>query len=257
MIEPVIIGDAELWLGDCLDILPTLGKVDAVITDPPYGITQCEWDIMPNLKKLWDGLKLIGKDNCAYVFTASQPFTTDLINSNRAWFKYEWIWEKNKAVGFLDCRIKPMKLHENIIIFYQETPCYNPQFYFGEPYIRGYVDRTPTSKGVYGNTKPSFVSSEDGSRFPKSIIKDIGVEQRTEHPSQKPIALMEYLIRTYSNESDTILDPFMGSGTTGVAALKLGRKFIGIEISEQYFDIACNRIETEYNQLKLFDTVKL
>lgn len=247
--DKIQIGDATLYLGDCLDILPTLDKVDCVVTDPPYGTTKNEWDNKLNLEILWNHFKSICKNNCAYIFTASQPFTTDLINSNRAWFKYEWIWDKiNRYSNFLDSNIKPMKRHENIIIFYDNQPIFNKQCGTGKPYKAKRSGKLYEGFGEYSN-----INGENfGSRNPYSIIHIKADKKDNKHPSQKPVELMEYLSLTYTNEQETILDPFMGSGTTGVAALKLGRKFIGIEIDETYFKIAVERISKEANQLKMF-----
>ena len=245
-----------IYNGDCLEIMPRFAdwRFDLVLTDPPYGITACEWDTMPDLDKLWEILKPLGKDSCAYVFTASQPFTSKLVMSNLKWFKYEWVWEKNYGSNFAVARKQPFKEHENIVVFYAKQPTYNPimqeRSEAGKAFVKNckYNKRkSEHSKMISGkaNRDPLF-------RLPGSVKrfkKEVGL-----HPTQKPVALMEYLIKTYTNKSDTVFDPFMGSGTTLVAAKKLGRKAVGIEISEKYCEIAVKRLEELDRQPPLFIT---
>lgn len=249
-----------IYHGDCREILPALDKkVDLVLTDPPYGMTACKWDITLDLDKLWVELKRIGKDNCAYVFTASQPFTTDLINSNRKWFKYELIWAKNLPTGIFNVRKMPMKSHENILIFYDKQPIYNPYMRERtEKELKRFVKiqgETETVDSVYGSIKRKGPCRNNKLKFPNSLLFSDVVNGRNgskvRHPTQKPVALFEYIIKTYSNESDLIYDPFMGSGTTCIAAKKLNRYSIGIEIEEKYCEIAAKRCSQEVMELSL------
>lgn len=235
----------DLRLGDCLEILPTLAdkSVDAIITDLPYGTTACKWDVIIPLDKMWEQVRRLCKG--AFVTTASQPFTSVLIMSNLDWFKYEWIWEKPKATGHLDARRKPLKAHENAVVFSANGHTYNPQLTKGRRYKN--YHKPGDSGEVYGEVnKYSF--DNQGTRFPRSIV-DFTHVQDPEHPTQKPVALYEYLIRTYTNEGDTVLDFCMGSGTTGVACVKTNRNFIGMEKESNYFDIASRRIHEAQQQM--------
>lgn len=255
------IGDATLYLGDCLEILPTLDKVDAVVTDPPYGTTACKWDSVISLEPLWEQLKRVTKKNGAIVMTASQPFTTTLIASNMGMFKYCWVWEKDKASNFMQAKKMPLKYHEEIAVFSQGSLSkYNPQMWdSGKIANQGGSAKKIKTGGAFHalNERVGYKNKSTG-RYPKSIIKantcksNDGINGCV-HPTQKPVALMEYLIKTYTNEGETVLDFTMGSGTTGVACANLGRKFIGIEIEPKYFDIACERIEAAQAQGRLFE----
>jgi len=237
----------KLYHGDCLDILPTLPaqSIDAIITDLPYGTTACKWDTIIPFDDLWRVVRHVLKPKGAFVTTASQPFTSALIMSNPKWFRYEWIWEKAKATGHLDARRKPMKAHENILIFGGET--YNPQLSKGAPYKNNHK---PGDTGdVYGEVN-KYSYKNPGVRFPRSVI-DFMHETQPEHPTQKPVALYEYLIRTYTNEGETVLDMTMGSGTTGVACVNTGRDFIGIEREAEYIEIATRRIADAQKQPRM------
>lgn len=227
----------DLHLGDCLEVMKQIPdkSVDAIICDLPYGTTQNKWDSVIPLDLLWNQYKRIC--NGAIVLTAQTPFDKLLGASNLQMLKYEWIWQKSKATGHLNAKKAPMKNHENIIIFYNSFPTYNPQGLIKKetPTIR--VGRDNGSN--YGNSAKDALQEYEN--YPKSIIV-IPSEGKTVHPTQKPVALMEYLIKTYTNEGDTILDNCMGSGTTGVACKNLNRKFIGIEQDPSYFEIAKGRI---------------
>jgi site-specific DNA-methyltransferase (adenine-specific) len=218
--------------------MPTLeaGSIDAVITDLPYGTTSCAWDTVIPFVPMWEAVKHVLKTRGAFVTTASQPFTSALVMSNISDFRYEWIWEKPKATGHLDARRRPLKAHENIVVFGGET--YNPTMTKGARYKNNHK---PGDTGdVYGEVnKYSF--DNPGVRFPRSIFL-LNHEQEPDHPTQKPVALYEYLIKTYTNPGETVLDITMGSGTTGVACIQTGRNFIGIEKERKYFEIAENRI---------------
>jgi len=243
--------DVYIIHGDCLAVLPQIpGKcIDLVLTDPPYGVTPCGWDVTPNLKGLWASLKRLGKDNCAYVFTASQPFTTDLVNSNRAWFKYEWIWRKNQGSNFASSRYMPIRYHENVLVFYMRQPQYNPPRIPRQSEQSKQRMKTPVGAGRklrnFGTMRNiGNVQYDAGTKTPESIL-DIkcvpnGGGHRL-HQTQKPIELMSYLTGTYTKENDIVADPFLGSGTTVIASKELNRKCIGIEISEEYCELATIR----------------
>ena len=183
------------------------------------------------------------KDNGAIVLTASQPFTSALVMSNPKMFKYEWVWEKNRGTGFMNAKKMPLKSHENVLVFYKKLPTYNPQKTVGEPYKRINCSKRSLDKGNYSGNglNPSHDTISDGMRYPLSVL-NFKVVERTSHPTQKPVALFEYLIKTYTNEGDLVLDNVMGSGTTGVACKNLNRDFIGIEKEPDYFKIAEERI---------------
>jgi len=227
--------------GDCLERMKEIpdGSVDAIICDPPYGTTACKWDSIIPLDKMWVELKRIIKPNGAIVLFGSQPFTSVLITSNLKMFKYDWVWEKNKATGHLNAKKRPLSAKEDIIVFYSSPPTYNAQMGSGKPYSNSH--KPDDSGDCYG--KVGYSSVKDCStRYPRSVIK-MNVDIKAEyHPTQKPVALMEYLIKTYTNENETVLDFTMGSGTTGVACVNTNRKFIGIEMDDTYFDIATKRI---------------
>ena len=233
--------DIKFIHGDCLEEMPKLAdkSIDMILCDLPYGTTACKWDTVIPFEPLWKQYKRLIKDKGAIVLTASQPFTSALVMSNIEWFKYEWIWDKAKAANFPQVKYAPLKIHENVLVFSEGRNHYNPEMVKGQK----------RQKGGY------FVSGEvavmDGAPakvndiyYPKSILdfsiadnKDAGL-----HPTQKPVALFEYLIRTYTNEGDTVLDNCAGSGTTGIAAMNTGRKFILIEKDASYCDIIKNRI---------------
>ncbi len=239
-------------MGDCLERMKEIesGSVDMILTDPPYGTTACKWDSIIPLEPMWEQLKRIIKPNGAIVLTASQPFTTTLIASNMGDFKYELIWNKQKGTAPALAKIRPMPSHEQILIFSrnkEKIATYNPQYTQGKPYVdkRSKVKTRNQDDGHKLGYTGVFESVSDGRRYPLSVINISKTSVRGQHPSAKPVALMEYLLHTYTNESDTVLDFTMGSGSTGVAAKNLNRKFIGIELDENYFNIAKKRIEGE------------
>jgi len=236
----------ELHKGDCLEVMKEIksGSVDATITDPPYGTTACKWDSVIDFELMWEQLNRIIKPNGAIVLFGSQPFTSSLIMSNPKGFKYEWIWQKTKGSNFQTLKHQPWKMHENILVF-NAKGVYIPQKYtVSEDKIdkRKNVNNQLTNKdGVYGKLN-RIRKKDDGTRYPNSIQTIKNPNNNSLHPTQKPVELMEYLIKTYTNESETVLDFTMGSGTTGVACKNLNRKFIGIELDEGYFNIAKDRI---------------
>jgi site-specific DNA-methyltransferase (adenine-specific) len=231
----------ELKFGECLDKLTEISdaSVDMILTDLPYGTTACSWDSIIPLDKLWEQYNRVVKENAAMVFTASQPFTTILASSNIKNFRYEWIWQKPQGTNPMNAKIMPLKSHENILVFYKTKPTYNPQMTKGTPY-GGFESETSTIGEVYGRAKSVHRDNPEGTRYPKTILSF--KQEKGLHPTQKPVPLMEYLIKTYTNEGDVVLDSTMGSGTTGVACLNTSRKFIGIEKDPKYFQIAYDRI---------------
>lgn len=233
--------NATLLLGDCLEIMPTIPdrSVDMVLADLPYGTTACKWDSVIPFEPLWREYRRVTKPSAAIVLTSSQPFTSALVMSNPKWFRYEWIWRKQKPTGFLDARRKPLKSHESILVFCATVAPYNPQGLSKVSVKSGRKNKA--ARGVYANVTSSDYVQTEGN-FPRSVV-DFPTETSGSHPTQKPVALMEYLIRTYTNEGDTVLDNTMGSGTTGVACRNTGRRFIGIERDPDYFAIAQKRIE--------------
>ena len=231
-----------LLLGDCLEILPTLAdnSVDMVLVDLPYGTTACKWDSIIPLNKLWEQYNRICKEDGAMVFTAAQPFTTVLAASNLDNFRYEWIWEKPQGTNPMNAKVMPLKSHENILVFYRKKPVYNPQMWYSTPYS-GFSSETSKIGEVYGKAQSKHRDNPDGSRYPKTVLKF--KQEKGLHPTQKPVELMEYLIKTYTNEGETVLDNTMGSGSTGVAAVRCKRNFIGIEMDSEYYRVAEKRIQ--------------
>ena len=242
-----------LLLGDCLDLLPSIAdnSIDLLLVDLPYGTTACKWDSIIPLDLLWEQYHRVCKTNAAMVFTAAQPFTTVLASSNLSNFRYEWIWVKPQGTNPMNAKIMPLKAHENILVFYRKKPTYNPQMWFSTPYS-GFDSDTSKIGEVYGSARSTHRSNPTGSRYPKTILEF--KQEKGLHPTQKPQPLMEYLIKTYSNPGDTILDNCMGSGTTGAAAVSLGRSFIGIEKDKNYFEIAEARISQSMILFPTLDT---
>ena len=231
----------ELYHGNCLTILPTLSdnSVDMLLVDLPYGTTACKWDSIISLDKLWEQYNRICKENAAMVFTSAQPFTTVLASSNLVNLKYEWIWEKPQGTNPMNAKVMPLKSHENILVFYRKKPTYNPQMWYSTPYT-GFVSDSAKIGEVYGKQQSKHRDNPEGSRYPKTVLRY--KQEKGLHPTQKPVGLMEYLIKTYTNEGDTVLDNTMGSGTTGFACLNTNRNFVGIESDEKYFNIAKDRL---------------
>lgn len=234
--------EVQLFMGDCLEIMPELAaeSVDMVMCDLPYGTTQNKWDSVIPLASIWSAYRRLCGG--AVILTASQPFTSALVMSAPDAFKYAWVWEKGSATGHLNAKRMPMKLHEDVLAFSLGAMPYNPQ------------DLVPHGKMTRrGNNGTNFGASgqenfQEWTNYPRSILR-FPADGRPIHPTQKPVALLEYLIRTYTNEGDTVLDNTMGSGSTGVACMNTGRNFIGIERDSGYFEIARARIEAARNGL--------
>ena len=239
----------ELIQGDCLEVMKSLPQVDAIITDLPYGTTACSWDVVIPFDPMWEHVKRIDKG--VFITTASQPFTSALVMSNLDWFKYELIWNKRNSSTALLAKIRPLNIHENILIFCRQKTLYNPQMVIGKPRIDKVLNMS--NGEAFGNNKVTRqYKNHSGHYYPKSIVdKTNAYHHNRFHPTQKPVELMEYLIRTYTNKGDTVLDITMGSGTTGVACVQTGRNFIGIEIDPDYFAIAEKRIAEAQIHAKL------
>ena len=232
----------QLIQGDCLEKMKLIPdqSVDLILTDPPYGTTACKWDSVIDFGLMWAELKRIIKPNGAIVLFGAEPFSSLLRASNIKQFRYDWIYEKPAATGFLNAKKQPLRAHEIISVFYARQPTYNPQKTIGQR--RKQSARTDIGSECYGKaiTRQVYDSTE---RYPRSIQKFNSDKQKQSlHPTQKPVALLEYLIKTYTQEGETVLDFTMGSGSTGVACLNTGRDFIGIELDAHYFEIASTRI---------------
>lgn len=255
--EAVMEENYQLFQGDCLEVMDELIKqgikVDCIITDPPYGTTSCRWDSIIPFEEMWKRLDKLVKDDGVIVLFGSQPFSAKLICSNLSQFRYEWIWQKNKGSNFSSLKYQPFKEHENILVFSKDKKItYNPIFEerteSGKKRCQKPVKPNTTGSQVYNMKSYGKAKEYDPNlRHPKSVQKfncETGF-----HPTQKPVALLEYLIKTYTNEGELVLDFTMGSGSTGVACINVGRNFIGIELDDNYFDIAKNRIaETQIHK---------
>lgn len=275
----------NLMQGDCLELMRDIpgGSVDMVLCDLPYGTTQCKWDVVIPFEPLWYEYNRIIKHNGAILLFSVQPFTTDLINSNRKMFRYEIIWSKTQPLGFLNAKKMPLRAHENILVFYKKLPTYNPIKHKVEREDLGRVHGGKNGKlyeqyighkrknseykinglGAYGginrNIAETYEYIETGERYPTDIVKFSNwngalfgrTNKAVKHPTQKPVPLLEYLVKTYTNDGETVLDNCMGSGSTGVACVNTNRNFIGMELDQQYFEIAKKRIEEAQAQLKI------
>lgn len=264
----------KLLQGDCLEVMKNIPdkSIDMILCDLPYGITRNKWDSVIPFDKLWEQYGRIIKDDGAIVLTASQPFTSQLVMSKYEWFRYEWIWEKQRASNFTQVKRQPLKYHENILIFSKKPiKTYNPQRYkvielediqkMNKKELKSFMENKDYDKFskidrrknvIDPKSNKNYLGSEgikrtryvdDGYRYPKSVLKINNKLQGNIHPTQKPVSLFEYLIKTYTNENDLVLDNCMGSGTTGVACLNTNRRFVGIELDKAYFQIAQDRIK--------------
>lgn len=234
----------QLIQGDCLEKMKKVeqGSVDMICCDLPYGTTQCKWDSVIDLQKLWKQYKRIIKENGAIVLFAQTPFDKVLGCSNLPWLRYEIIWEKGTATGHLNAKKIPMKAHENILVFYKKLPTYNPQKTAGHKPMNAVYENQTKSTEVYGDHITTKNQAGTTERYPRSVWKESVITTGTLIPTQKPISIVEKLVKTYSNEGDLVLDNCMGSGTAGVACKKLNRNFIGIEKEPAHFKIAQDRI---------------
>ena len=241
--EPI--GLNTITQGNCLDLLARVpsGSVDMVLCDLPYGTTQNKWDSVIPFAPLWEQYRRVCKPNAAIVLTAAQPFTSVLTMSNLAMFRYGWVWEKQHPKGFLDARRRPLRSHEDICVFYSETATYNPQGLIPVSVKNGRKNKS--GNGNYGAVAASDYVQKEGN-FPRSVLKIDALTHGQQHPTQKPVALFEYLIRTYTNPGEVVLDNCCGSGTTGVACQNTGRNFIQMELDPGYCEIARSRLRPPY-----------
>ena len=232
-------------MGDCLDLMKSIPdqSIDMILCDLPYGTTQNKWDCIIPVDELWSAYRRLIKPNGVVALTATPPFSAKIACENIEWFRYSWYWKKPHT-GQLNAKKMPLKNVEEVLIFYQKQPIYNPQFTYSNPYTM--VRRGYKGSECYGK-QTDHTTVSDGRRYPMQIL-EFGNDKNRTHPTQKPVALMEYLIRTYTNMGGVVLDNCMGSGTTGVACMNTGRKFIGIELNSDYFNIAEHRI-SESSQL--------
>lgn len=241
-----------IYSGDCFDQMLKIPdqSIDMILCDPPYGITCCDWDksILP-LEEMWSHYRRVTKPNAAIVIFASQPFTSVLITSNLQMFRYAWVWVKNRKTGFLNAKLQPLRQTEDICVFYKNPPVYNPQMSYGHKPVNSYTKHTSDGATV-GRTKLGVKGGGSTSRYPSNMlmfdaVKNDNSKEPKFHPTQKPVALCEYLIKTYTNEGDMVLDNCAGSGTTGEACLRLNRNFTLIEIDPDFVDIIKLRLVAE------------
>jgi site-specific DNA-methyltransferase (adenine-specific) len=237
--------------GDCLEAMKYIAdkSINAIICDLPYGTTNCKWDSVLDLDKLWEQYKRILKENGVIVLFAQTPFDKVLGCSNLEWLKYEWIWEKTQATGYFNAKLMPMKAHENILVFYNKTPKFNPQKTEGHKPVNTYTKKAEVCNKteIYGKVKKDVSGGGETDRYPRSVQVFASDKQKTKldgtiHPTQKPLALLEMLVKSYTDEGDLILDNTMGSGTCILASIMHNRTFIGIEKEKKYFDITLKRI---------------
>lgn len=240
----------QLYQGDCLQVIKSIpdNSINCIITDPPYGMTQCSWDCEIDLRQLWKEYDRIIKSNGAILIFGMEPFASKVRLSNIKNYKYDWIWRKPRGTGHLNAKKQPLRDVENIMVFYKKQCTYNPQFSKGKPYSAMKGGKTARTSEAGSTTYGKFMNGAEyrndnsGFRYPKQVIEFGVVERNTLHTTQKPIPLLEYLVKTYTNENEIVLDSFMGSGSTGVACVNTNRDFIGIELDEHYFKIAKERI---------------
>ena len=251
----------KIHLGDCLGLMKLIpdGSIDMILCDLPYGTTKNKWDIVIPFEPLWAQYKRITKPNANIVLTSAQPFTTDLINSNRKMFRYDLIWYKALGTGFLNAKKMPMRNHEHIAVFYKKLGCYNPQMGFGKR--KTGIRKNDRNGGCYNDFNQNRIEKfdDEGKRYPQSVIDITNGDRTTEsdHSTQKPSILFRHLIRTYSNEGDTILDNCIGSGTTAAACIEENRNYIGMEKDAIEYSKAVKRIELLNRQPKMFNSAYL
>lgn len=250
----------KIYNEDCLQGMKRIpdGSVDAIICDLPYGTTQCKWDIIIPFDRLWEQYKRIIKSNGAIVLFAVEPFASYLRLSNLGWYKYDWVWDKKHPTGQLNSKKQPLRQHELVCVFYQKQCTYNPIMHtnrLNRSFI-GKVNKSQKMSDNYGRQYDYVSNIKGGSKsYPRSIITQTSVignsHEKVSHPTQKPIALLEYLVKTYTNEGEIILDNCMGSGTTAIACINTNRNFIGFEIDKEYYELGMNRLKKALSEPKL------
>lgn len=245
----------KLINGDCIEEMKKLGndsvKVDMVLTDPPYGTTACKWDSVIPFEPMWESLEKITYKTTPILLFGTEPFSSFLRISNIKDYRYDWIWKKSRFTNFLFVKKQPAKITENISVFYKKQPNYIPQMEKGKPYTRKATGKPKTHDLMKNPAKDKGKINKSGLRYPKNILNFKFHNVGNYHPTQKPVEMLKYLIRTYTNEGDTVLDFTMGSGSTGVACQELNRNFIGIELDAEYYEIAKQRINSVNEQGKL------
>jgi site-specific DNA-methyltransferase (adenine-specific) len=249
----------DLRLGDCLEVMKDIAdkSIDAIICDLPYGTTACKWDSIIPFEPLWKQYKRVIKDNGAIVLFGSEPFSSALRMSNIENYKYDWIWDKNKPTGMLNAKRQPLRRFENIMVFYKKQCTYNPQKIKNSKGVEKRSLYAYNRKNEGGETTGKIRQGGISSEYEADKLLPVNIQvfkkpNKPIHPTQKPLELLKYLVKTYTNENDLVLDNTMGSGTTGVACINTNRNFIGIELDETYFNIAKKRIEEQKLQIKLF-----
>lgn len=244
--------DYALVHGDCLECMKEIptGSVDMILVDPPYGVTACNWDVLIPYEPMWEEILRVAKENAAIVFFSQMPFSAELIMSQKKLFRYELIYEKHGVTNFMQANIMPLRQHENIEVFYRKLPTYNPQFTYSEPYIDKRGGHILSSVWNVRSVRYDNSESRDGRRFPTTVLKFKNTgnnhfthEYNGKHSTQKPVDLCAWLVKTYTNKDEKVLDFCMGSGSTGVACMNEGRKFIGIEKDDKIFDTAVERVK--------------
>ena len=242
--------DYQIFNEDCISGMSKIdaGSVDAIICDPPFQTTDCDWDVRLPMREMWEQFNRVAKENAAIVLFSQLPFAVDLINANRKMFRYEWTWVKTRACGFLNANKMPLRAHENILVFYKKLPTYNPQFHKGKAYERIQREEKRTRASVYQGRRASVTKNDGNHYYPRDVIEfaQPSTNSKTEariHPTQKPVDLMEFLVKTYTNEFDVVLDATMGSGSTGVACMNSRRRFIGFETNKNFFDASRQRLD--------------
>lgn len=247
--EAIHIEPNDLVQGDMLEAMNGIpdGSIDMILTDLPYGTTACRWDSVIDFDKLWKQYNRVIRDNGAILLFGSEPFSSKLRNSNIDNYRYDWVWEKDKGTNIFQAKRQPMKNYEDVMVFYKKQPTYNPQMRVGKPYTKIQRNSRLGEHLGAGNSRASDMINETGERYPLATIHYTRDTARgvSYHPTQKPVALLEYLIKTYTNEGEVVLDSTMGSGSTGVACKNTNRRFIGIELDEEYFKIAKERINND------------
>ena len=242
----------ELWCGDCLELMKNIpdSSIDCIICDLPYGTTSCKWDIVIPFEPLWEQYNRIIKDTGAIVLFGSEPFSSKLRLSNLKNYKYDWVWEKTKPSGHLNAKKQPLRKYENISVFYKKQCTYNPQGLVYGYFNNNRPSRSKKIKGEYTFGIEHDFGISNATNYPSNILMYSNGNNNNLHPTQKPLELIEYLVKTFSNEGDIVLDNCMGSGSTGVACINTNRKFIGIELDNTYFEIAKERINKAVENTK-------
>lgn len=247
----------KIYNEDCIEGMKKLPdcSIDCIICDLPYGTTQCEWDKIIPFDQMWEQINRIIKQDTAIVLFGAEPFSSQLRLSNKKAYKYDWVWDKCLGTGFLNAKKQPLRVHECISVFYYKQPTYNPQFFYkGHKRKMKGMSLKPHSQN-YGAQQDHICQIDDYMCYPLSIIQVPQIrgngKEKVNHPTQKPVALIEYLVRTFSNENDTILDFCIGSGTTAVACTNLSRNYIGFESNSIYYQLACNRVKEALREPRL------